>query len=531
MILLENNSKKYILYLLFGYLTTLIAIYFFSESGAKNVYNFFRFILFPIYSLVVFNKVINCYENNNIIKWPNFNWVHVLIALCIFYIVLLGLMKFIKASTEHFYLFDYGLYVNKVWRLANMKFTEAIFVASTEGHFQPIVYLYSLIFRITNSFNAVMIVETLTLSATSLIVYVFAKSSNLEDFPSFLIGLAFLINPLLSMNDILGFHPDHFVIPMFFVTLLLFRYDKFYTAIIPSSIICLCGEQWILTSCALWLYAVIRYRRPCFSGIVFGIYLSIFFVVISVVLGVSASNNSLEYLTAESSPFYYASIFDFIINLTEPKKIFFLLFVFSPLLALRNIDKRGIVLILPDLVKILGARDSLIYSVEGHYTLPILGAIIVIFIESVRFRNPFQISSNTMRFAFLTLILSTIHGPLPYSFDFITNISSNIYNYKNYINDAETESKKLIRKIVSENSNLSVSITNSSYYSTLGYRYNLRLLDSCNLTSNYIIDQKYGTKGMGSALNTPFMLSKCLLTEYDYVSIFEDKNFSIYYRR
>lgn len=502
--------KKNIYGLLLATLTIITAFLLYFILGYTLEFKFFRYIIVPL-SLLFF-----CYINI-IINRKYF------IIFILFYIFILALLKILKLETYHYNFFDAGIYVNKLWILSDSFFTNSFLSTLFSGHFQPIILLYAVILKFTSSINLVFILETIFLSSGAIPLYLYSLSIIKNRNTSLLLVLIYLFSPVLLFNDILGFHPDHIVMPLILWCFYFAQQKKPLYLFCCMLLISLAGEQWIPSLISFSIY-IFFYGSCKKLSLLFFIFFSCQFIFIYFYLlpffnstdidplGVTSNANSVYEKLLSFSLDDKASLF------ADKKKFLFLYqilfqFAFTPIL-----NSKFLLIGFPELLKIIGSSEPLHYAIEGHYTLIIFPIVIISFIDLIP--KLISFSSNFFHhkitaykivlISFLaTLGMSIAHSPLPISLSFWLDISSGDFKYNNYLKDDRFNSFHNINNILSKFSNYNVEISNLAFYPALGRNGFINLFPSKNyFKSDFIIVEKINIKSYGSILNNYNYLSE-----------------------
>ena len=135
-----------------------------------------------------------------------------LLTVSIYVLVMIS-MKLSKLYWHHYEFFDAGLYFHKIWRISVVSMQDAVGIALLEGHFQPILLLFNLLTFGGYAPEVAFVLETLSFASCAIAVFKLAEFHFKQPLIKFFISLSFLLNPLLHFNDVLGYHPDHLILP------------------------------------------------------------------------------------------------------------------------------------------------------------------------------------------------------------------------------------------------------------------------------------------------------------------------------
>ena len=215
----------------------------------QTVFNLFRVILFPL-GVLLFIALYLFLVRPEIRDFSKPYTAPILLWLFISsYICGMSALKFLRLNTFHYEFFDAGFYFNKIHRIMSGDFADALKIVLWEGHFQPLTILYYFLSPFTSSAEIAFLFETITLSLTAAILYKFTHHITNHSLISLLVALSYLLNPLLHFNDILGFHPDHIIVPAIIGGFYFLEIKKPLVALFCFSFLYLASEPWILS---LW---------------------------------------------------------------------------------------------------------------------------------------------------------------------------------------------------------------------------------------------------------------------------------------
>ncbi len=343
--------------------------------------------------------------------------------IAFFYFILLSSLKFFKFYNSNYDYFDFGFYLHKIY-YCNFYNVENL---CTAGHFQPIIFLLNLFSYFQLYPYILLVLGSLVVSLSGIILsyttFNILKSEKL----SLIIGVSYFVFPVTSFIDILGLHPDIFVI--FFCTIALFfmSIKRYFLSYISFSLVVLCGEQWLFSFIFFSIYLFFINRNLIYIFLLC-ISILISFLVFKY-LSVNASEHNLTAVTSSAGP--YSSLVNFdlekILFDNLPKKIYFIFFICLPFLFLFN---NIFFILIPDFSKILLSTELLHFLVDSHYTVVILP--VIFFSYAVRIKNIISRLNLVIISFFIFVSLSISNSALPISINFYTNYAASNYNFKNY---------------------------------------------------------------------------------------------------
>jgi uncharacterized membrane protein len=351
-----------------------------------------------------------------------------------------------------------------------------------------------------------------------------------------------LLNPAVQFNDILGFHPDHLVLPLLLWAFYFLEVNKFLYMCLSLVLIITLGEAWIPLIFSFGIYIIIQ-KNKFFLGltVTFISFALFLFLILYLHQDFLHMGPGLQVIAKPDTAYSFAltgNLFKVFLTFFDLKKIFFFFFLLLPLLFLPLYYLPVLVVGIPEVFKILTSSEMLHYSVEGHYTLGLIGVFFVGYIYALRKLMNICVNKITYQLPFVTLIVTIsmciAHSPLPISFNFWSSWSGGSFNYHNYIATSETYSLRSLGKFIEYDSYDKFFISNGSFIPWMATLKNPIGLFPNNgwKESNYIILDKNRFKGSGSELGQLEYLRRFMI-ERDYLSthfilIFSDKNYELW---
>jgi uncharacterized membrane protein len=467
-----------------------------------------RFLALPVVSLWLGIALI---KNKDLMRWlqshcQRIGASQVVVGASALYVLVMFGMKAAKSVSLNYELFDAGLYVNKLFRMSRASPSDMWALALVEGHFQPISALFAMAYGIGNSPLVPYGLETLVLASGAVPVFLLAQKIWGPGIGPVALALAYLISPLVQFNDILGFHPDHIVLPALLWAFYFAETERFGRSTLALLVLCLASEPWIPLAAAFGVFLLFQHKKYILGSVTFAGFAAFFFFVLFVVLPKYGALNAGHELLTNSSP--YATVLtgdplQIASVLASPRKLFFVFFLFFPFLFLPLRAWPVLVVALPDLAKTLLSSEMLHFSVEGHYTLGLVAVMFVGYIYGLK-----EVASRLgecilEKLPILTLVLtlglSVAHSPLPTSFNFWSNWSGGAFNYQNYLSDGRTQSLCQVERLVGDDVNSKVEVTNGAFTPELGKRKSMvHLFPGPNWKdADYIVIDKTKFKGAG----------------------------------
>lgn len=458
------NRKSNFLFFLLLVAFTLLVVLLYINNGYSNAYiNVVRYGIVPFLSYVYLSNYSITNEVKDISRENAKNFQLLFIA---FYVAILGVLKCLKYYNANYEIFDLGLYENKLWRISNSTSYNKLHIALTEGHFQPLMIIWGYIYSVGGIYLC-MILETVGLSLGSIFVYKLSSAYKLNRKASLLFAVIYLISPVLSFNDILGFHPDFIVLPALICAFYLAKIAKYNILWIPLIFIAGSSEPWIPLIAFFGLFLVFEYKRYCYGISVILISCVSMWTILFVILPLSSSASAGSVLLTDS-PYAYLSQLDFY-QLTNSfldiRKFLTFTLLFAPFAFIPLLMPTYILLAMPELLKVFLSLEPLHYSIEGHYTLGVQAVLIVATISYVsrKYTDWALVSKNTRKILGMTLTYVVVNSALPISINFYSETGGGAFNINKYIKSLRNEVEYINRHIdVDLNQHI---VGNNNFYS------------------------------------------------------------------
>lgn len=417
-------------------------------------------------------------------------------------LTLVGL-KLLRFHTLNYDLFDLGLYFHQVWRINNQPALLGKLHFALSGHFHPSLLFYSAIAE-HFGFSSLLVLQTLTIQLSVVPIFLISRQSDHETSLSVAIAVAFIMTPALHFCDILGFHPDHLIVPaicwMFFA-IRTSRVWLFYLALVAGIS---AGEQWMPSLAVICGYAALN-KRNRFHGLSGAVVVLAIFVWYMVTYKLEFFGSELR-SNDQSLNYFLPGEYRYgghLASFLAPRKVFFFGFLFAPLIPLIVANWRKVLLIGPETTKFMLSSEPLHYAVEGHYTFAIMAIIFCIVAgKSVDAKRPKGRFSSWQRWAYLLPCLywgqAVGHGALPNSINFVTHMSGGAFNAGLYLpNEAKTTLHNQLQAL-DIHPDHSVHVTNDAFLPAAAGRLDFGHFDPANPMPDYIVIGGNLTGGSGS---------------------------------
>ena len=376
---------------------------------------------------------------------------------------ILLLMSILRYYSIHSTFFDLGFYENKIWKVA---FNNEFYLLFS-GHFSPIIFIHSLIYRIFPFTETLLILQALVVVFGSYPLFLIAKK-RLKVINPLLIVICYYAYFSVQFNILFDFHPDHIIIPVLFYAFYYLEEKKLFAFVISCIIGMTIKEPFNLVIMCLGVYSIIKYKNYK-SGLLV--------VLLSFVMFVVETKYIIPYFAAGSGAMnasnitrYGASISEIIVNIIFKPQIWlnnvfskeivqYFFIVFAPLLFIPFLAPLELFVAAPMFIILFLLGNERILSIPSQYLASIIPVIFVALVYGLeKLKN---IKKIPVILLFSAVIFNIILSPSPISQVFIRGKSAN-FSYKAYaIGFRESMIKKVIDKYIPDDPKISVVSQNS----------------------------------------------------------------------
>jgi uncharacterized membrane protein len=384
----------------------------------------------------------------------------------------------------HSAFYDLGVYDNKVWHIADaLPSVRSIIVSLTgPGHFQPILLLHAILYKIYVSPLILLVTQAITVASGVIPLYLLGRNILKNATWIVIIVLLYLLYPAIEFNSIVDFHPDHFYIPMALWAFYFAHKGRYISSIIVMGIGGLAKEPFLLGASFFGIYLALKHRRYMTGFIPAVFFLILFSVLFFYMLP------ALNYLPGEERlPLLEDEGYSYLFNFTDPhlffkglgenimRKLIFVFFLLSPFLFLPIFQWKEFIPAIPPFAIQLLSTQVLHYNPESQYTAGIVSPIIIGFLFFV---NRIQRSLGE-RYATAVLVMVLImmlsaniaRSPSPLSINFWNQRWSHMWNYTIYKDGAhERVIREAIKRYIPSDPEVTVSTQNNLNWGFLAHR-------------------------------------------------------------
>ena len=389
--------------------------------------------------------------------------------------------------------YDLGVFDWNIWSIAHFGEWQRAFY----GHVQPIMLLWSLLYKIYGNAYILVVLQSIILSVPILFIHKYYISEVTQSAYSWIAVFAYILYFPLWYNALFDFHLDHMVVPLGLLFYIAYQNKRWLWCIFTAVLVSMVKEPYALMTIGFGTYILAKsiadynihesifriYLRDQKEAILSGLFLIIFgfFYIYTALHVISPYFTQGNWIGFESSAYsWMGSSFQEIILFavknplaiifevfSSPRKLFYLLCVFGGLAFLPILAPLELIPAVPILAISILSRDSNYYGIGHHYTAGLIPAFIIAFLigmkKYIALCARYKISETIAVFLIISTIL-TFHvllSPSPISRLFWSN---KIWKYGNsaYIPaDRNNIIKNAAKEFIPDNPEISVSVQNT----------------------------------------------------------------------
>ncbi|HBA27797.1 MAG TPA: hypothetical protein DCY98_10510 [Nitrospinae bacterium] len=394
-------------------------------------------------------------------------------ATCAF-LIGFSIFAVLRYTSLHTSVLDMGTYDRKIWNIS-VASGAAVLYESAVVHFQPILILYGLLYKVYDSPVIIQILQAVV-TVSGIVPLCLISKKNLDNkFIIVLIAIAYLLYPPVGFNASLDFHPDHLYVPLSIWAFYFAEKNKYIPAILFVGIGAMAKESFILGAAFFGLYLALEKKKYLVGMASFIFFSLLFLIVVFIILpSVNQIPTFAEFYSENTNAFNIKSLINVLLS-WKVRKLLFIYFLLAPLLFLPLLEWKRFLPALPFIAIPLLSMTYLHSAIDSQYTAGIIAPAFVTLIFSlkkigncygIRYTNAFAVLVMVM-----TLTFHVAHGPSPLSLSFWKEGWAEIWHKSNYISgEHEKIIKKAIYKISDDPTKMVISQGNINH-ARLAHRY------------------------------------------------------------
>ncbi len=332
-----------------------------------------------------------------------------------------AMMAGAKYLTLHTTFLDFGLYLNRIFLVAEGQWQVAL-----SGHAQPALLLFALLHQVVTPDRVPLVL----LAVQALLIALPLRWLWKEWGP--LVAVAYALYFPIWYNNLFDFHPDHLVIPLLFAFFLFERKGKFTAACVAAILLCGIKEPYALQTAACGVYLVLVRRQWKAGVILMGMGLAYFIIALQVILPMYTLGDRLgpntqafswlgtDMFMAIETLFTNPSLWmDDIAN--HPGKSTYLIVLFGSLGFISLLSPAPLIVALPTIVLALLSRNPNHFGLFFHYTSGLVAPMIVAFAGGIPIAKKIGSWVDLKEQAFYILVIAgLLFGHVRYAPSFLS---------------------------------------------------------------------------------------------------------------
>lgn len=452
----------------------------------------------------------------------------------LFHALFFAALSAFKYSSAHFAGYDFGIYDSKIWLISRSAFYDK-FSHATSVHFQPVLLLYSSIYRIAAHPMVLQFSQAVAVASGAAPLFLLARKLLKTGYLAAGLSLFYLLYPAVEFNAAGDFHPDHLYIPLMLWAFYFIETGRYH--LLPLVMLPALGlKEPLVPGVALTgLYMAIKNKGRFAGAAVFVFSIVVFFLTVyffSGPDGVKGFNDpSFQHLRDGSLSAVFKEAFD----LSKLRFPFFLLF---PMLALPLLRPLEFMPALPAIAAALLSSSAHHQNVASHYTAGVVPYLFFALVHAFRMleertseRHVF--GAGVWIFA-LIISFNVAHSPGPLSAAFWAKTwSGGGWHYSNY---TETPHARIVAeaiRLVPEDPDISVVSHNKVYDKRLGHRRSFKVFPQGFPGADFILlDNERGPFLHDSPDMEGYRAAfLSLIASPDYIKVFEKHGVYVFMKR
>jgi len=365
------------------------------------------------------------------------------------YFALYSTLSVLRHRTYHSFGFDLGLYDQVFWNTTQGRWFESTMTGAMPAphsqlgdHFTPIYLLVVPPYFAYPHPETLLVVQTFVLALGAWPIYLLARDQLPPGYGLFWVAVYFLFVPLAYMN-LYDFHETAFSIaPLGFALYFLERGKRLWF-VVSLLVAFLVKEEMALIGGGFGLYVLLGKRDWKLGVGVLAGSLAAFEVIVQVLIPHFAGGASYPYIaerygavggspigilkTAATNP---AQI---VRAIAQPKKVYYLIAIFGPILGLSAFAGWATILVLPTLSYTLLSAYEPQFSFTSQYSAPLIALVIgtsIIALARLPHRWRARLAAGVLA---SSLLFSWAYGDLPYSRKFDWSLFQTQSRYASFV--------------------------------------------------------------------------------------------------
>lgn len=315
--------------------------------------------------------------------------IHIISFVACILLIYLSTLAVLRYTSLHSSVFDMGIYDKKIWRISVASLS-AIPSEVSQGHFQPILIFYALVYKVIDSPVIIQVSQATAMVSGVVPLYLIAKEHLHKPLLVLLISIIYLLYPPVEFNAALDFHPDHLYVPLLLWAFYFAEKGNYWKGILFAGFGAMIKEPLILGTAFFGLYLILAKKKYLIGTSTFIIFIFMFSIVVFFVRPYINQVPTLEHTGfsfADTTSMNGGSKIDLLMDtllMWKARKLLFIYFLFAPLLFLPLLGWKRLLPAVPLIVIPFMSTISRHSSIDSQYTVGIIAPAFVALIFSFK---------------------------------------------------------------------------------------------------------------------------------------------------
>ncbi|GMR04546.1 MAG: hypothetical protein BMS9Abin23_0444 [Thermodesulfobacteriota bacterium] len=404
---------------------------------------------------------------------------------------------FLRYYTHHTQFFDFGIYDWRIWLIQSLGWSDWVgkIRSSLNGHFQPVLVLYSILYDVGFSPVVLNLLQALAVISGALPLYLIARRRLKSETLVTAVVLLYFFYPATQFNIAIDFHPDNLIIPIMFWSYFLVERERYGWLLLTVAAGFLVKEPFMLAYAFFGIYIALEKKRYGYGAGLFIISMAAFFIVtffVSSSLQVFQHSETITGEVAYGYLFAPGGVTGAIRELLRFEKWRFPLFLLAPLLFLPLLKFWVFLPAVPIIAILLLSTVSHHQNVASQYTAALIPPIFVSLVPALQYlhqRLGKRAVFSLISFIFvLVFAFNMAHSPGPLAVAFWKDDwSHGRWHYKNYLANKNFSDINRAIDLIPEDPSVRVVTHSLIYDSRLAHRYSYGSFPTLWQEADYIL--------------------------------------------
>lgn len=417
--------------------------------------------------------------------------IYIVAAFSAYYIATICLKYF----GGHLATFDFGIYDHRIWQIHSVPWSDLFekFRLSLNGHFHPVLGIYSLLYDVGAEPLMLNILQALAVISGIIPLYLIATARLNSPLLVYSITALYLMYPATQFNIAVDFHPDHLIIPLLFWCYYCVEKKRYLSlALLFAAGYCI-KEPFLLSFAFMGIYIAWDKKRYVFGISTFMISILFFYVATFIIVPAAADIQIDQSVQSRATGFiaHAEGLAPILVEVLRFEKWRFPYFLLFPVLALPLLRFREFLPAAPLLLLPLFSANIHHQNVASQYTAGIIPPLFIAFCSAMAFLHTKY--GRRLSFALLcgiSLLLLTFnisHSPSPFAVAFWNKEwSSGKWHYSNYTSSNHQDLMRKAIAMVPKDTSMRIVVHSEVYNKRFTHRYSFNYFPEQWQKADYI---------------------------------------------